>query len=341
MALFRSLQILFEERLGWELFRPIGLEWFHEKYWDVFPHINTAKQFLGVDEPPILLKDIHGEVLSEMERKNLHAVKAEEGIYIVRDVVFNKTHKAITLPRFKEENFDLVISSIPQHIAPFNKLIREYQPRAKHIFQVGNCWTPQPGVKNVLASTEPSAYPADINVCFYHQEFDKEFFHYEPPRFRNTVHSYIHYMKEPYLMDQIKPSLPGWQVVKYGAGMEQVLQGMDNVSAAMKASSFTWQYKPEGDGYGHGIHSSYACGRPAVVWLRHYEGKLAHRLFAPDVTCIAADGLTPAQIADKLLYFSDDSRHDQMCREARKKFEDVVDFDREFIQIKEFLRNLR
>ncbi len=142
-------------------------------------------------------------------------------------------------------------------------------------------------------------------------------------------------------MDQIKPSLPGWQVVKYGAGMDQVLQGMDAISAAMEGSSFTWQYKPEGDGFGHVIHSSYACGRPAVVWLQHYQGKLAHRLLAPDVTCIAADGLSPAQIAEKLAYFSEPERHKAMCQVAYQKFCEIVNFDQEFEQIKVFLQNLR
>lgn len=32
--LFESLAILFEDRLGWELYRPIGMEWFDEGYWN-------------------------------------------------------------------------------------------------------------------------------------------------------------------------------------------------------------------------------------------------------------------------------------------------------------------
>ena len=341
MALYHSLQILFEDRLGWELYRPIGLDWYHEGFWDIFPHINTAKQFLGIDEPPILQKDVHGEVLAEMERKNLHTAKTEEGLYVVKDVVYNCYQRAITLDRFKQEEFDIVLSSIPQHIEPFNRLIKEFQPRAKHIFQVGNCWDQLPGVKNILASAEPFNVSGDTNVVFYHQEFDREMFSYTEPRFHNTVHSYVHYMKEPYLMDQIIPSLPGWQLVKYGAGMDQVLQGMESVSEAIKSSSFTWQYKPEGDGFGHVIHSSYACGRPAVIWRSQYQGKLAHRLFIPDVTCIDADGLMPAQIAEKLIHFSYPDNHEAMCLAAYQKFKDVVDFDAEFEKIKVFLGNLR
>ena len=32
-ALWESLRLVFEERFGWELYRPIGMDWFIEGYW--------------------------------------------------------------------------------------------------------------------------------------------------------------------------------------------------------------------------------------------------------------------------------------------------------------------
>ncbi len=45
-SLLRSLVMLFEGRLGMELYRPIGLEWFHEGYWAVSELKRTAREFL-------------------------------------------------------------------------------------------------------------------------------------------------------------------------------------------------------------------------------------------------------------------------------------------------------
>jgi len=168
-GLYQSLRLLFEKRLGWELYRPIGLEWYTQGYWHVFPHINTARQFLDIEEDPILLRDVHGELLAEMERKNLHLAAVDDGLYMVKDPVHGSYHRAITLERFRAEQFDILVSSIPQHIEPFNKLIRECQRKAKHIFQVGNCWGHQRGVRNIMVSTAPFPVPAGTNIVFYHQ----------------------------------------------------------------------------------------------------------------------------------------------------------------------------
>jgi len=51
-SLFTSLQFLFEKRLGYQLFRPIGEKWFREGYWKICePYgndIRTITQYLGI-----------------------------------------------------------------------------------------------------------------------------------------------------------------------------------------------------------------------------------------------------------------------------------------------------
>jgi hypothetical protein len=31
--LFEGHHLLFQDRFGWDVFRPIGMDWFHEEYW--------------------------------------------------------------------------------------------------------------------------------------------------------------------------------------------------------------------------------------------------------------------------------------------------------------------
>lgn len=340
-ALFHSLYMLFEERLGWELYRQIGPEWYPD-YWYIYDHPHTVNQFLGTHQGTEIPLDVWGKPLPEQERKNLHYT-VEDGIYYVRDVSHGATHRAITLDKFKEMDFDIVISSVPQHIGRFNKLVAKHQPKAKHIFQVGNAWTHLPGVNNIMASTAPFPVAPGINLVNYHQEFDLSHFKYEPPEFHNVVHSYVHYMKETHIMDSVasSPSLPGWTWRKFGAGMPQSIQDSRGVGDAMRASGWTWHYKPEGDGYGHTIFSSYACGRPAIVWGNFYQGKLASELFMDQKTCIDASRYPNTQLATLIKRFSEPDRHKRMCADAYTRFREVVDFDAEAEMLKRFLENLR
>lgn len=337
-ALYHSLYMLLEERFGWELYRSIGPEWFHEGYWSVYNHPHTADQFLGLHQGTEVPYDVHGQPLPEIERKNLHYT-VEDGIYYIKDIGFNTIHRAVRLEKFKEMDFDIIISSIPQHIPLYNRLISQFQPKAKHVFQVGNAWSHLPGVQNILCSTAPFA--TNQNIVFYHQEFDLGVFSYELPKFHNVVHSYVHYMKRAAELPRTVSQLPGWVCQSYGAGHSEQLAGHEAVAGAMKRSAFTWHFKPEGDGYGHTIHSSYACGRPALIWGSHYKGKLASELFIDGVTCIDMEKRTPDQQLEALKHHSQPEEHNKMCEAAHDRFKEVVSFDEEAEKIKVFMENLR
>jgi hypothetical protein len=337
--LFYSLQLLFEGRLGWELYRPIGIEWYNEGFWNIFPHPGTAQQFLATDQAVNPPRGMEGKPFPEHSCFN-RDYTYDDGIYYVKNPTKDKVHAAITLEKFKDTNFDIIISSIPQHIGPFNRLISDYQPGAKHIFQVGNAWGQQPGVRNILASTAPFPTPSDINIVFYHQEFDLNWFSYEPPTTQSTVHSYIHWMQRKDLMDQYASLLPGWTFRAFGAGMDEDIAKTQDVAQKMKESAFTWHYKPEGDGYGHGVFSSYACGRPAIIWKPFYNGKLAEALLIDNQTCIDISKYTPQQGAEVIRRFSVPGEHRKMCESAHNRFHEVVNFDEQEQLIRTFLRKL-
>lgn len=340
-CLFYSLQFLFEKRLGWEMYRPMGMDWYYQGYWHIYPHPDTANQFLGLDQATNRPKDLFGNYLTDALCLNKN-YREEDGIfYITNSTKPDNIQRGILLDKFKETEFDAILSSIPAHIGPFNRLISQFQPRAKHIFQVGNAWGHQPGVKNILSSTAPFSIPNGVNACFYHQEFDLNWFHYEPPQERETLYSYIHWMRDKDFFDGLKQMLPSWKVKSFGAGMDDTIVYTQDVAKQMISSAFTWHWKPEGDGYGHVLFDSYACGRPALINKNHYRGKLGEQLLEDRKTCIDIGGKTQYEVVSLLNHYSQPEEHDKLCQNAHKRFQDVVNFDHEYQHIlKPFIERL-
>jgi len=340
-ALYYSLQLLFEKRLGWELYRPAGIDWFEQGYWNLYPgvHKNTADQYLTLNQ--CFKRDVHGFLLPKRMKLNDN-YRIEDGIYYIFDPSSAKVHRGITLEKFRNTKFDILISSVPSHIPIWNQLIADYQPQAKHIFQVGNAWGHCPGVKNILVSTEPFQVPGNVNACFYHQEFDLNVFKYVPPTNSKKVYSYIHYMREMELhhvfRQQLEPS--GWEFFTYGAGMEGDLCLQNNIAEKYNEMGWLWQVKPEGDGFGHGLFNSYACGRPAIIKANYYQGKLGGHLLQDQKTCLDISRYSVHEASNLLNIFAQPEHHLRMCEAAHNRFKEVVDFDKEFIKIKKFLENL-
>jgi hypothetical protein len=336
MDLFYSLQLLFEKRLGWELYRPIGMEWWNERLWSVYNHPNTAKQYLSTEQAIEIPKDVHGFSLPQRLRHN-EVYRSEDGIYYVEDPSKGKVNRGITLERFRATKFDFLISSMPAHIPIFNELIRRWQPQARHIFQVGNAWGRQPGVGNILASTAPFPVPSDVNVCFYHQEFDLDVFSKAPPSPDRKVFSFIHYMREMELNLEFRRVMPDWEFRTFGGGMEGDLCRSSDIASRLRESAFVWHIKPEGDGFGHIIHNAFAVGRPPIVKMSHYVGKLAGSLMVDGVTCVNIEGLPVEEAARRIRSIHSSDRYGEMCEAASRRFRENVDYDREETVIRSFL----
>ena len=106
----------------------------------------------------------------------------------------------------------------------------------------------------------------------------------------------------------------------------------------MKKSKFIWQTK-NWDGYGFNIHRAFALGRPVICHPRDYAGKTAEPLLTDGKTCLFVED-TPEKMAKKIEYFAEPDRHREMCENVRRRFLEVVDFDKEFEEIKKFLGRL-
>lgn len=335
-GLLHSLIMLFEDRLGHEVYRPIGLEWAEEGFWSVYDHPATRAQYLSLAQ---------GFIPPDGSAPLNNIKKIGANVFYCQDIDSGYYNKAITLHTFKNTKFDIVIASLPQHIEPFKRLIAEYNPEAKLIFQVGNQWD---GIEapNIMASAKLSNVPDHINHIEYHQEFDladfnpdREIEQYTIGSFMNVPSQFPDY--ETLLMLE-KELDAKWKVFIHGGmGRDDPIHGSHNVAKVMKSMQWVWHVKAGGDGYGHILFNSAASGVPTIVKKSYYNGKLGEKLLIPDVTCIDIDGLNGYQIIEKLERFSAPDAYRMMCENVVNNFRDNVNFDEEAKQIEAFLGRLK
>jgi hypothetical protein len=338
-GLLHSLIMLFEDRLGAEIYRPIGMEWAEQGFWAVYDHPATQQQYLTLNQAykPIDWSPPLNTVLEQ----------PEEGIYYCQDIDSGYYNKAITLEKFKNTEFDIVIASMPQHIEPYQRLIAMYNPKAKLIFQVGNQWD---GIfaQNIMASAKLVNMPESINYVEYHQEFDLNLFKpiKDNPYKVNIITSFMNIPDQfpdyPKLLEIEQLLGADWAVnIHGGMGRDGPLHGAKQVAEAMAVSRFVWHVKAGGDGYGHVLFNTAACGVPTIVNKRYYNGKLGEKLLIDGVTCIDIDGLFPAAIVEKINHYSDPVIYEAMCKAVYKNFLENVDFKQDEKNIREFLKKLK
>ena len=333
--LYHSLYLLFVKRLGFDLYRPIGLEWFHQGFWKIAAPYNnaieTVNQYLAI-------ANTGWDQYTNLNGNHYF----QDDIYYVFDHGHDYYQKAITLPQFRDTQFDIIIASIPSHIGPYQRLVQKFQPKAKMIFQIGNPnWNSNISrVNNILCSTAPFNVPNNTNIVFYHQELDPDFFKYELPVNHKRVHSYVHYMKKMDRLASYQKHLQDWQFMTYGAGMTKSLRGAKKVAEEMIRAGWTWHYKPRGDGFGHVIHGSYACGRPTIVDSSPYQNQSGGLLLEDKITCIDISKRSVQENIKLLREFADPEKHLKLCRNSYKRFRDVVNYDVEEQQIRKFIERL-
>lgn len=321
--LYHSLHLVFEKRLGHNLYCPIGMDWFHKGYWKIAsPYgdaLDTVGQFLD-----------HGPGVLE---------KIEDNIYYLYEPTRNAHYKGITLDQFAKMDIDVVISSIPAHDISFAALIKDYKPSAKHISQMGNLWT-QTQVRNVMCSFPQSRINVhlDQNVVFYNQEFDLNIFKYVPPSLNKMITSFVHTLPKAELFHQYKNRLNDFTFKSYGAGCLNGCIDLCNIASEMGKSTFGWHVKPGGDGYGHCLHNWLACGRPIITYLsdyRHYSNLLIHR-----ETCIDLEANTFEKNIELIQECSEPETHKRMCETTHKVFKENVNFDKDAEKVRTFLEVL-
>lgn len=343
--LYESLRILFEDRFGWELYRPVGLDWYRENYWMVYDHIDTAGQYLDVHKtsPP---RTIHGEDVTKVHGDNAWLNKYSEdkgnGYYLVYDQNHGgRIHRGILLEAAKRDGFDYIISSMPAHYERFERLLKVLPGGCKHICQIGNIgWRIPSSAKFVLNSTTTPC-PSHIPCVYYHQEFSLKEFSPDPyPENVRSLTNLMHYQEFHYKNDFIKLTSAlkerGWTIKDYGAGNED--GACLDIAQAIHDTGFVWHCKKGGDGYGHNIFNSFAAGRPMVVNTKDYINTIAGRLFFPGDTVIDMAKLSTDEAVQRLEAAAED--YSAMRQRVIKQFNDEVDFDRESASIRSFFEHV-
>jgi hypothetical protein len=339
-SLLRSLNLLFNERLEMDIYRPIGMEWYHEGFWAINDQEDTAKQFLDMEQayvpadgtPPL---------------NTIFTGNPQDGAFLVLDPGGRSGHAACTLDFFKRHDFDYVIASIPQHVSLYKKLIELYSPGAKLIVQMGNNWNLQHYKgHNVLASI--ALQPADdVNVHFYHQEFDLDMFSAVKCKPTKKIFSFVNIIQDTGIgwqdYNQLKEALEPkeYQVMAFGGQCpDGNMTGPFELSQAIQAAQFVFHVKPGGDGFGHIIHNAYAMGRPVITRPSHYRGQLAEQLLVPG-TFIDLDRYGPYEVVNIIEQLTNDPAElARMGQRAADRFKEVVNYDAEAAAIKTWLQTL-
>ena len=343
--LYESLRILFEDRLGWDLFRPIGLEWYQEGYWSVYNHPDTAEQYLSLNSGRRYdnLTEEGLNVNGEEHRRyqNWNSTVISDGVYQVETPSFpGVVYKAITLEAFKNNDFDVILSSMPPHQSRYIKLKNNFQPNAKLIFQAGNNWPAPGGYQNLLCSTT-TMNPGGANYVHYHQEFPMDIF--TPCKSDNTksIYNLMHYCQNWGTLQDIERDLGSeWVIKSHGAGNRDNSRGpnIQDIANAYQEMGFLWHWKSEGDGYGFNIHHAAARGRPLLVNKAHFSGMTADPLLVDGSTCIDLGPKTPGEILTAIR--DAEANYPQWQQNTINRFNEVVNFDTEFEKIKLFMENL-
>lgn len=311
--LFYALQLVFD-RLGIEVYTPVGYEWFDEGYWQ-FGHEHLgralADQFLGID------------------------AKYEDGDDYWR--TFDPAHpereiRCVTLPEFRAwDSWTHVVATVQDNQAGFARLAAEVG--AKYVYQVGNTrqevdWALDP---LALVSSEIPIVGRGVQM---HQPFDHDttFRFRDPAEAQTLVSSFVNLMPR---LDEwpdtaaLLARLPFASHIYGIDGNDGNLHPVAEIADAMARSAFGLHVKPTGDGFGHVLHNWAAVGRPLIGRGRYYAGQLGERFWQDGVTCIDMDARplddTAALICE---VWNDRPRYEAMCCAIRAEF-DRIDWDAE------------
>lgn len=337
--LWESLELLLTDRFGWELYRPIGLEWFHAEYWNherKWHGDAIARQYLepwGDDDP----------VLGRHDRSHP-----------------NRWHKLLTLEQAREAEIDLVISTLAHNHEGMARFAAEIG--ATFAIQIGNVRFGAADMaedrwdlaKFGLVSGVMPVAPSKPHIV-YHQEFDLNEFRPTPPlRFGPLViSSFVQcYPQTTFAYERMTASAEAapefhWKVYgaygsapidRYAAGN---IDRCADVAKAMRQSDIAWHAKKWSDGYGHVLHNWAAIGRPLFGYEEYYRDQLGGPLWVDGVTSFDIGRRTTDEVVQLLRMLAQDGDvHRKMCEAMAARFREIVNFDAEAEAIRALIEGM-
>lgn len=320
-GLYHALHLMFVERLGWELYRPVGLRWAKEGVWQYSKNPDTIKQYL--DPAKHELRD--------------------DGYYYWYDKSEEIDHKCLTFEQFLEKDIDLIIGSVCQHELSFRYLKEKYKPSAVYARLLGNSGEPIDFSisRNIIDTTNLYEAPPNCNRVVWRQEFPDYLFYYEPPETPKRIRSYLNCFNEsPYYTTWLKykEKMPDFEWRMHGLnGDDGFITPVSALAESMRSTGFIWHIKHHGEGYGHIVHNAFAVGRPLITVKKYYKGKIAYPMMIDGETCIDLGGRGAEGNIERIKHFAEPERHEKMCENVRAMYEKHVDFDKEAEKMRVFL----
>jgi hypothetical protein len=341
--LWESLRILFEDRFGWELWRPIGMEWYESGLWrferDRLGDV-VAKQFLEPWDTDRALM--------------LTAVTMEDYVAGGASLRADTTHpprdiKLVTYEAAQDVKWDIVLSTLAENdpgLAGFAE-----RNGAHFGVQVGNqgalvAWPLAEFA--MLSVTTPGFTPWRPHV-YYRQEFDLGLFHADggalaDPDWVMTRVQCAQNTPEHATFRELAARTPDLRWTYHGhCGERDEHFGGDapttaQVADEMHRARIAWHAKRWSDGYGHVIHNWAAIGRPMLVTATYYADKLAAPLFVEGETSFNLEAHSTDELEAIIRRLvTDEDHYRRICENAARRFREVVDFDAEAASIKAML----
>lgn len=321
--LFYSLQRLFEDRLGVDVYTPVGRAWWDQQYWQfgrVFGDSRLADQYLTLE--PWAPSPVHG-VWTTYDSH--HPQRRISGIE--RDAV-------------EPGEWAYVVATVQENQPGMARLAREIG--AKYVYQVGNTRQEVDWGLSPLALVS-SEVPIRGTGVKYHQEFDATTtFRYREPTGDRVARSFVNcFPSTPCyrLMEEARTHAPDFTFGVHGIdGPSGNVSTAAQIADLMAASAWGWHDKVQGDGFGHIIHQWAAVGRPLIGHAFHYAGLMAEPFWEDGVTSVNLDGRSVSEAMALVREITADKpRYEAMCRAIRAKFDALVDYDAEAAQIAELL----
>ena len=332
--LYFSLHRLFEDRLGWNLYRPIGWDWFNAGWWKIAePYGNpsdTINQYLEI------IPTIYSQGYNL--NKN-HYV--QDDVYYVWEEGHRYYQKAITLEKFKSMKFHIVMSSFPTHDELYSTMRATFQPYAKSVAHLGNGGqTTQ--IKNVITSVPFASAPGQ-NVVYVHQELDPDIYKYTPPNpATKNVYSMVNCLPYPEIYYQYKQAMPDIVFKAYGASSpEGPLDGSRGVGAEMRNANLGWQLKPLA-GLGHTAMGWFMSGRPIVTNMsqNRITGGDALLLFQPGINCIDIETFSLHEGCKAIREWLEPDNNLIYGMNALNRFNEIVNYNQEEQNVRKWLERL-
>jgi hypothetical protein len=330
-----SLHLL-AKRLGATIYQPYGMEWYDQGYFRLYgdlrrkdPYRYLAKQYL---------------VDTYFDLNDYNCI--DEGIKKTRET-YNGCKdypwlNTLTLEQAKSMKIDIVICSVHENESFFH-LMKIYHPNAKFIRQVGNdldTVIDENLYPNLLASAMAPYNAFGGHKVLYKQEFDLNLFKYKPIYNFKNIYSFqndIENFEDTWAFwTDLKHKLRDYTFKSYGVGCDDgKIYPVRELINKMLESTFILQSKGPWEGFGHVIFNSFCLGRPMIIKFSDYKGKLAEPLLIENETYLEMDENLP----EKLRSLTKE-KIEWMSKRCHEKFEEVVNFDKEFVEVKKFFDEL-